>query len=242
MNSPLLVYVPYSPWSLKARLALRLGGVPHALRVYLPMLGEPWLRWRTRRLAGRMTVPVLLTDQGAVGDSFEIARLALGGTPLWSDPAAIEAWNAWSERMLALGRIRTTRSTMADPAALRASLPAGLGRLGPFSRLLAWVGARYLLRKYPVDADPAAIERQMDGLLDQLDGVLGDQPYLLGRLTYADITAAVGLCFLSPPTDLPVPDLARPHWTSPALASRYTRLLRWRDGILAECSRAGSPS
>lgn len=238
MSEPLLVQVGYSPWSLKARLALALGGLQHRRMEYLPMLREPWLRWRLRRFTGRVTVPVLLTDQGAVGDSFDIARLALAGGPYWPEDAALVAWNGWSERMLELGRTRTTRQVLSDPDALLASLPAALSGLGPLSTLLARVAARYLLRKYGVAEDQATLEARMDALLDQLAGVLADQEYLLGRLSYADLSAAAGLCFVSPPADLPISPLARPHWTVPTLATRYAPLLAWRDRVLATCAAA----
>jgi glutathione S-transferase len=245
VSEPLLVQVGYSPWSLKARLALGLAGLRHRRLEYLPMLREPWLRWRLRRFAGRVTVPVLLTDQGALTDSFDIARLALAGGPYWPEDAGLVAWNVWSERLLELGRTRTTRRVLTDPVALRASLPAGLGGLGPLSTWVARSAAWYLLRKYGLTEDETALEARMDALLDQLAGVLADQPYLLGRLSYADVAAAAGLCFVSPPTDLPVDPTARPHWTVPALAERYAPLLAWRDRVLAECAaqapRVGRP-
>lgn len=238
MSDPLLVHVGYSPWSLKARIALSLGGLRHRRVEYLPMLREPWLRWKTRNFTGRLTVPVLLTDQGPLGDSFHIARLALAGTAYWPEDAALGAWNAWSERMLELGRTRTTRRVLTDPQALYASLPASLAGLGPLSMWIARAAAWYLLRKYGVDDQEAALEARMDALLDQLDGVLVDQEHLLGRLSYADVVAAAALSFVLPPAGLPVTALARPHWTVPGLVAKYGRLLQWRDRILAECAAA----
>jgi len=183
-------------------------------------------------------VPVLETDQGAVADSFRIARLALAGGPWWPEDPALEAWNRWSERMLALGRVRTTLRIRRDPQALRSSLPPGLRRLGPLSTLIGKLGADHLLRRYGLGLDEAAIEREMDALLDQCAGALMGRDQLLSRPSYADIAVAVGLSFVDPPELLPIDPVARPHWTVPALAERYAPLLVWRDSLLASVGAA----
>ncbi len=72
-----LMGISFSPWSEKARWALDVRRVPYNYRPYQPLLGEPALRWKLGRLTGRVTVPVLTTDDGSVlGDSAEIARWA----------------------------------------------------------------------------------------------------------------------------------------------------------------------
>ncbi|HVY46043.1 MAG TPA: glutathione S-transferase N-terminal domain-containing protein, partial [Minicystis sp.] len=104
--------LPISPWTEKARFALDHHGVAYRYRIYVPMLGEPLLRARLRRPVGRVTVPVLFTDEGAFADSFAIARYAdrVGaGAPLVpSERAAdVAAWNDRSEAALAAGRALT---------------------------------------------------------------------------------------------------------------------------------------
>lgn len=242
MSLPTLLQIPYSPWSLKARLALRVSGIAFQTKLYLPMIGELALRWRLRRLSGPVSVPVLLTDQGVVSDSYRIARLALAGGPWWPEDPAIDAWNRWSERMLALGRLRTTMRVRRDPKALVASLPSGLAGLGPLSRLIGELGTIHLIRRYGLGLDEAAIEREMDGLLDQCGGALMGRDHLLEGPSYADIAVAVGLSFIDPPASLPISSLARPHWRVPALAERYAPLLSWRDRVLAAVDAAAPPS
>jgi len=240
-SDPLLVHIPCSPWSLRARLALDLGRVIYRRRVHGPILGELWLRFRlgrSRQLrpGQRVTAPVLLTEQGAVLDSLDIARLALSGTPLWPDDPALKAWNRWSEQLLSLGRCATTRRVRADHDALIASLPPALAGLGPLSTLIGRLGAARILSKYGHAGTDAELEQQQDALLDQLDGALGGDSTLLGTLSYADLTVAAGLSFIRPPAQLSVPEAARGAWTSPVLAKRYAHLLDWRDRVLADCA------
>lgn len=140
--------------------------------------------------------------------------------------------------MLTLGRLRTTLRVRRDPAALLSSLPPGLRRLGPISQWIGQMGADHLLRRYGLGLDEAAIEREMDALLDQCAGALMGREHLLTQPSYADIAVAVGLSFVDPPGFLPVASVARPHWTVPALAERYAPLLAWRDRLLASVGAA----
>ena len=66
MSQPTLIHLPYSPWSQKARWALDHHGIAYRTQKYLPMLGEPYLRWRTGRWRRRATVPVLAYDSARV--------------------------------------------------------------------------------------------------------------------------------------------------------------------------------
>ena len=57
-----LLGLPYSPWSEKARWALDVRHVPYRYRVFQPLIGEPALRFKTRRWTGTVTVPVMTDD------------------------------------------------------------------------------------------------------------------------------------------------------------------------------------
>src|SRR5262245_37961692 len=96
----------FSPWSEKARWALDHHGLAYKYREHLPLLGEPLLRLRARRLTGRVSVPVLVTPEGVLADSFAIARHAdeLGRAPALFPrgcEAEVAGWNARSEAALA---------------------------------------------------------------------------------------------------------------------------------------------
>ncbi|MCE9571745.1 MAG: glutathione S-transferase family protein [Deltaproteobacteria bacterium] len=65
-----LITIPFSHFCEKARWALERAGVPFREDGYLPML-QTVAAWRA---GGKRTVPVLVTDGGAVDDSTDILR------------------------------------------------------------------------------------------------------------------------------------------------------------------------
>jgi glutathione S-transferase len=200
-----LVGISYSPWSEKAKWGLQLSGLTFRYQEYLPMLGEPALRVRLRRPRGKVTVPILFTEDGPLGDSLAIVEWASAHAPnAIISPEhrdAIIGWNALSERALALGRERTTMHVARDPEALVESVPGFMGKLGPVSRAIGKAGARYLERKYAFSAqDDSARIAELREILTTLRAALAGGDYLIGgELTYADVTMAVGLQFVSPP-------------------------------------------
>jgi glutathione S-transferase len=234
-----LVSIAYSPWSLRARLALDEAGVDVRIQPYLPGLSEPGLRWRLGRWRGPVTVPVLFREHAPpLTDSLDIARWAdaQGGATLFPDEDAVLRWCAWSDRALAAGRRRTTRRALADPVALRASLPPAIAALGPLGMVIGRDAARRLLRKYASAdeaADDAADLDALEEALEELATAVSTRPFLVGdHLSYADLTAAMGLSFVRPHADHPLSAPARRAWTEPALAAAYGPLLAWRDRIL----------
>lgn len=236
---PLLVHIPYSPWSVRARLALGAQGVPFTARPYTPTLSEPWLRWRLRRPFGRVTVPALLPDDGPpVLDSLDIVAwgAARSDRPLVTGPEreAIRTWNAAADAMLDAGRARTALRVLDDAEALAESLPPPVRRLGPLGRAIGRDATRRLYRKYGGDArDPAAWHDVLARGLEQLAGALRGREWLLDRFTYADVTMAVGLSFVRPHADAPLGPRSRDRWSEPDLAERHGDLLAWRDRVIA---------
>ena len=243
-----LVSISYSPWSLRTRVALQAMGVPYSTYAYTPMLSEPWLRWRLRRFTGPVTVPVLLRDDGPpLTDSFDIVRWGSAQAAAPLVPAALEgpvrAWNDVADTLLAAGRLRTTRRVLTNPDALRESLPRPLAALGPLGLAIGRHAARTLLRRYGTAADDdAACLHRMTAALDRIEQAIGpipepsaasDPPWLLDRrLTYADITVAVGLSFVRPHARHALGPASRPCWEEPALSERYAHILTWRDAVM----------
>ncbi|MCC6623619.1 MAG: glutathione S-transferase N-terminal domain-containing protein [Deltaproteobacteria bacterium] len=245
--TPELLHLPYSPWSEKARWALECRRVPYRSRVYQPLLGEPELRLRLKRARGLVTVPVLFTTAGALTDSLEIARWASERGegpdlfPRGADPE-IFAWNALGERALAAGRVLSLRRVLKDRAALGELVPRRLrpvlGRLGA---VVAAQGVKRTLRKYADvlgGEDPTAV---IDGVLAELRRGLGDAPVdasgaprtlLASGFSYADITMAQALGFVSPPeTGIRIGPANRAAFTDADLASRHADLIAWRDAL-----------
>jgi glutathione S-transferase len=243
---PTFVYLPYSPWSEKARWALDHHGVDYDGRVHVPLMGEPALRLRTRRPIGRVSVPVLIADDGVLLDSFDIAQYAEEhgrGAPLFPSQhaAAIGEWNARSEAALAAGRKAAFARALGD----RDTLEEGLAPLLPPSlrRPLSFAATgaiAYMRRKYGTDQ---VDERTLVATLDTLREALERHGrYVLGELSYADLAMAVVLQFVHPVADahVPVGPATRRTMGDPALAARYPDLIEWRDRLYAQHRRAAS--
>lgn len=235
---PVLYCLPYSPWSLKAEFALRHHQVAVARRVYRPLLSAPELRLRLRKLGGKVTVPVLFTDGGAITDSFEIALYAerVGkGTPLLpeSKRAAIADWNACSERLMSASRARAMVRASVDLDAAYESLPKAVGAvpvLGPaFARNgLTWFKRKYAIHEGEQDANAEAMRAE----LQRLRSALGDgRKYLLGEFSYADVVMAFALQGLQPLPETPLGPAMRRAMTDEELCAEHPALLRWRDDL-----------
>jgi glutathione S-transferase len=240
MSEPTLVYLSFSPWSAKARWALAHHGVSYRKQHYVPMLGEPALRLRMRRLRGRITVPAWIDGERVLTDSLDIAREAerIGhGAPLFpaGADADVEAWNELGERMLAVGRARIVKQSR-DHEDLRLELvPPPLRRVRPLAMGLASLGLRYFERKYGLHDARVDDEGLLRDGFDRLRAAIADRPHVLGGFTYADIAMALPVTFITPPAPplLRLGDASRRRLGDPALARDYPDLVAWRDGLLA---------
>lgn len=240
MGEPTLVYLSYSPWSAKARWALAHHGVSYRKRHYVPMLGEPALRLRMRRLVGRVTLPVWIDGDRVLTDSFEIAREAerIGhGTPLFPEgaDADVAAWNELGERMLAVGRARIVRLARAHEDMRLEFVHAPLRRVRPLALRLAAQCLGYFERKYALRDVPVDDEGILRDGFDRLRAAIGDGGHVLGGFSYADIAMALTVTFIVPPAPplLRMGDASRRRLGDEGLARDYSDLVRWRDGLLA---------
>lgn len=230
-----LLGLTYSPWTEKARWALDARRVPYAYRNYQPVLGEPALRLKLRRLRGVVSVPVLTTDEGEViADSANIARWAdargEGPTLFPSGKAeAIAEWVTRSERAMGAGRVLTLARMHKDPEALRELVPRGMRSL-PLSTSIAAFGVARTARKYGGGSSEEALGR-LRGFLDELRAALAG-PTLLGTFTFADIAVAQVIVSLEPPTrGLKLGEASRRNYADPELAREYADLVAWRDAL-----------
>ncbi len=241
---PTLVCIAYSPWSIRTRFALDAMGVPYRKREFIPTLSELRLRVELRKPTGKLTVPVMLLDDGtALTDSFDIVwwDSQQSDHPLISADhlEAARHWDAVAEELLSTGRLRTTRRVLANPAALEASLPGAIRALGPLGRAIGQDAAKRLLTKYPGSDSlvrmSAALDTLRSGLTGGEDRAVAPEDRLLGHtLTYADLTCAVGLSFVRPHAKHPLHDAARACWTEPELSDTHADLLAWRDAVTTE--------
>lgn len=238
-----LSFAPFSPWSMRARFALDAQGIAYQARSYVPAVSEPGLRWRLGDWRGRITVPVLFPDDGPpVRESFDIAAwgAARSARPLITDEnrEGCRRVDALSNRALEAGRARTTRLVSEDPAALRESMPPAVAALGPLGQAIGRKTTRDLLRKYGAEGvgEAEAVARLRSALLE-LRGALAGRAWVLGSFSYADVTGAMALGFVSPHARAPLGPASRPLWTVQALATEFSDLVAWRDRVVDEVKR-----
>ena len=233
----LLIGMPYSPWTERARWALDHHRLSFNFLAHEPVMGELSLRLRTRRLRGRVTVPVLQVGEDLVTDSVDIVRYADShgyGAPLI--PAELERevldHVAASERALDAARGIVLRATMASETALLANTPSFVP--GPLRLPVARFGTGLFARKYGLSArrkedDLETLTRELDALSTRI--AAGDT--LLGRFTLADIAVAGALQVLRPADNRHwrLTPAQRLVWQEPQLSERYATLLSWRDRL-----------
>jgi glutathione S-transferase len=237
-----LLGMPYSPWSEKACWALEVRGIPYTFRRYAPLIGELGLRRKLGRWRGKVSVPVLTDDTGAViVDSAAIARWAddHGSGPRMFPPghhATVDHFVELSERGLSAGRAVSLRRVVDDPAAVRELVPPALRKV-PGALALGRVGVRRTLRKYGGNRiDDSTHLATMTVVLDELRAALApSRATILDEISFADITMAQVLAYVTPPvTGLRLGDASRARYATPGLADRYGDLVAWRDALYAK--------
>jgi glutathione S-transferase len=238
-----LLALPYSPWSERARWALDVRGVRYNYHRYQPIVGELALRVKLRRARGRVTVPVLTTDDGVVlSDSTDIARWADAhgeGPALFpaGHEAAIARFIDLSDRVLEAARALTLTRMLADPEALAENIPRAMRRVPGLGPHIGRLGIQRTLRKYAGQGSSHDERRRaIASGLDELRGALGgrDEPGrpLLGAFTYADIAASQAVVAACPPAfGLKLGPASRRCWTDPEVATTYGDLVAWRDAL-----------
>lgn len=255
MRTATFIALPLSPWSEKARWALDHHDVPYVEKIYVPMLGAPLVRWRLRRVRGRVTVPILLDGSGVVClNSYDIARYAERtghGEPLFrrGHEEDVERWHRLSEKAMDAGRalvlLRLAEDRAARQEEVASVMPRGLARL---FKPGASVAIGFLRRKYRVgDSEEAVHRARLRDVMLELRAALSDGRRFLvgGALSYCDIAMASALLTVEPGAarHLPFGPATRRSSTDPELAGEFTDVLGWRDQIYAahRKARSGTP-
>lgn len=236
--APRLISISFSPWSIAARWALEHHGISYRNTDYLPMIGAPWLRLKTRRFSGKVTVPVLLADADVLMESLAIAQYAEqhgSGASLFPTDAEreIETWNGNAQELAAAGRIPVSEAMRDSDGALREALPRSLRKL-PGSLALARKATQYILDKYADVTDVDSIDDIQRRLLSTLQDAIDGNDYLVGgQFSYADIVTASCLQAIKPPAReyIRLGPETRACWTQPELAEAFAPVFAWRDRI-----------
>jgi glutathione S-transferase len=216
---PTLVTIRASHYCEKARWGLERAGL-----VYREQCHPPLLHWRAARRAGRQrTVPILVTPEGAIGESTEILRYADGALApehrlLGRDAderAAIEALVADFDRRLgpATRRIAYYHFFDQPPALIELCCQGvGAGEARAF-RLLRRPIVALMRRGMAIDAAGVArSEARLDAVFEEVNRALVDgRHYLVGdRFTAADLAFAALAAPVLVPAEygaaLPAPD------------------------------------
>lgn len=238
---PTLLSLRYSPWSERARWALDHHELAYQLVQHEPFLGERRLRKVVGRRIERATVPVLVSDDAVLCDSWDIARYADahgGAAKLIPAPldSAIREVAELTERTMVETRGLVTAALLED-AALDESLPDAVPKpLRPLLRPLARYGTRWFARKYALELSDLESQRQtLARALATFRERYGGRPYLFERFTYADIVFCSLLQAVKPVADryIRLGPAWRSAWTQPALADAFDDLIRRRDELYA---------
>lgn len=238
MPKPTLVGLSYSPWTHRAQWALDHHRIGYDFEHYLPVVGEPLLRLRAKKLTGKLSVPMLLTPHGAIGDSIAIARHAdsIGsGTKLYDGhEAAVARWREIAEGALDAARGLVMRAIEASPRAQEESVSLPLPRAlkGPTARF----GTFMLTRKWNARLPAAEAEARVIRALEQLREGLEGREYLDGEFSLADIMMTGVVQVIQPVADefIRLQPATREAWTRSTLAARFGDLVGWRDMIFAK--------
>ncbi|MDH5823981.1 glutathione S-transferase family protein [Luteimonas sp. RD2P54] len=230
----------FAPWCERARWALDHHRVGYRTVEHLPLVGEPGLRWRSRRWRGRVSVPYLHGPGVRLMDSVEIARYAEArgtGAALFpaDHQALIDGWIARSERLMQAGRSRVLGSGRDALEALREVGPAVPAMLSPARDTALVAAARHLARKYNTQSTPEQnLQTARKGLAELRDGLSAGSPYLVGgRFTFADVAMACALQFILPVADhhMRIGPATRRLWSWSELLTEAGPCLAWRDQI-----------
>jgi len=187
-------------------------------------------------------VPVLVTDEGVLRESWDIAlhadRVGKGAKLVPAEQEAeIRRWNDLADRAMRAGRVLVVAGLLATPAALDESGPPAVpGFLRPLLRPVARRAMRAFGRKYECKLDDLETPRRtMRAALEELRGGLAGKPYLLGSFTYADIVMATLVQGICPVGDafLRLGPGTRAAWTQPSLAKDFADVVAWRDALYA---------
>ncbi len=241
----LLFGICYSPWTERVRLALDWLDVPYRYSEHVPMITEPLVRLRARRLSGRITVPAWIPAKGnAVFNSISIVRAVDRERRLFpeSEEAATGLWDSLSQGACSAFRTRIVAATAASPEAQADSLPAFVPAVArPALRLVTKSALLFFRAKYETVGDPSApVIRALDALRE---GLAGGKRHLLGdSLSFADLAMATVIQGVEPVdgAHIPLAPSIREVWREPDLAARYGDLVAWRDGIYADFARPRS--
>jgi glutathione S-transferase len=218
MDYPVLWHLKVSPYNEKARWALDFKRVPHVRRAVTPIRHDVV----SRLVGGRGTMPVLVVDGRAIGDSSEIIEeleRRAPDPPLYPpDPAdrarALELEELFDEQLGPFMRRLVLHHALRDPDLLRGAfmpdlrlLPRPVGR-AIFPRVRAKVRSDFRIAERTLDEAFGKLAAAGERLRSEL----GPSGYLVGdSFSVADLTLASMCAPAVAPEQFPYPQPQRRH-------------------------------
>lgn len=236
-------YLHVSPWSEKARWAMDLSHFSYNKIDFTPMLTTPLVRFKSRNLLNRVTVPMLINGDKVLHDSYTIAQYANKHPhpktiELFPDKlkTQIDEWEALSDQILQAGRALVCIRMKSHRGAKLMSLPSAIPHtFRPLMLPVATLGLHYLKHKYGFDWSKSAdyIETMRQGLRKVRQQLAENGDYLLGAFSYADIAVAVTLQMVAPVDNryIPLDSDTQSCWQTPELKAEFADLIAWRNRI-----------
>ena len=237
-----LIGLSYSAWTERAKWALDFHQISYELEEYLPMLGELPLRFRLEKWKGKVGVPVLFYQGGAVEDSLDIALYAESKKRDKSLFAVgerdvvdfVERLDFYTNIL----RYRTTQRIQKSFKALEEHVPDIVPDFLKFSGIpLSYVGTSYIISKYkPKDFVEEVSFQKLQRYLVEIRSILTGKPYVFGDFSFADICLATFLQFIYPVSQqyISLGDATRQCWIEEDLYKEFADLLAWRDKLYQE--------
>lgn len=206
----------------------------------MPLVGELALRMRAKGTRGKVSVPLLVDDEGqSVQGSLAIGEWvdARGKKqkPLFPKGARerIAALYDALEDPLSAARERFVRDLASDRDAQLESLPPALRAL-PFATLSARIGTAFVANKY--NARIGSVDDRIRSGLRAVREALGGRKYVLDDFLFADIVGTSIVQAIHPIDDafLEFPPATRRLWEHPKLLKEFPDLVEWRDATYAK--------
>ena len=223
--------------------ALDYTEVPYTFEDYIPQISTPWLRARTRKWRGRISVPVLLGHGCCLLDSWDIALQINQDQPMaglipTQCQHEVEAMIQLSELIFNAARVLMLERALGDDEALLGAFPEMFPTWARRPMLPVMRKTfRDLQKKYgePGMTSEQQVERLghcMTQVREQLDG----KPYLLDRgFSYADMTVIAAMAMVKPVprgAGNPITAYERAN-TCEQIVRDFPDVLDWRDGVVA---------
>ena len=208
-EAPVLWHLEISHYNEKARWALDYKGVAHVRRPVTPGLQE----LTARRLRAGRTVPILVLEGRAIGDSTKIIEEI---DQRWPDPPlypadpeersrALELEDYFDEQCGPDARRVLFNDNLAEPETFVAMFlgpDRGRSRL---RKMLAPLVCQVVKRRFQTRREPVEESRErLRAAFDKVEAEVGPSGYLVGEsFTVADLTAASILGLIVVPPEFP---------------------------------------